>query len=52
MKHLGRALLTLAALLAVAAVWSPVGAWWQWTITATLALLTAASILGQKDDPR
>lgn len=52
MKHIGRALLALAALAALAAIWAPVGAWWQWAITAVLALLIAASILGQKDDPR
>ena len=47
MKTLAKALLVLAALLCLAAIWIP-GSWWQLLLSGLLALFIAAAILGQK----
>lgn len=46
MKFLGRTCHVLAALAVVAAIWSPVGAWWQFLATALLLFLAGAMVLG------
>lgn len=48
-RHIGHALLALAAAAVLLAIWTPVGDWWQWTLTALFATITAAAILG--DNP-
>lgn len=42
MRHIGNALFILAAASAVAAIWSPIGAWWQWLASAVLLFLAGA----------
>ena len=42
MKHIGTALFILAAASTTAAIWSPIGAWWQWLATAILLFLAGA----------
>ena len=32
------------------AIWSPVGAWWQWAATAVILLLIGAVLLGTPDE--
>lgn len=34
------------------AIWSPVGAWWQWAATAFVLLLIGAVLLGQPTVPK
>lgn len=48
MKALGYALVTIAALAALAAIWLP-GQWWQWLLTGVVALFVGAAILGNQD---
>lgn len=42
MRHLGTTLHTLAAAATIAAIWSPIGSWWQWLTTAVLLFLAGA----------
>lgn len=46
MKFLGSTCHVLAALALIAAIWSPVGAWWQFLATALILFLAGAMILG------
>ncbi|MCZ4325695.1 hypothetical protein [Brachybacterium paraconglomeratum] len=46
MKALGSVCHVLAAVAVVAAIWSPVGAWWQFLATALLLFLVGALVLG------
>jgi hypothetical protein len=46
MQFLGRTCHVLAALAVIAAIWSPVGAWWQFLATALLLFLAGAMVLG------
>lgn len=46
MKFLGSTCHVLAALAVIAAIWSPVGAWWQFLATALLLFLAGAMVLG------
>lgn len=48
MKILGSICHVLAAIALVAAIWSPVGAWWQFLATALILFLAGAIILGQE----
>lgn len=48
MKILGSTCHVLAAVALVAAIWSPVGAWWQFLATALVLFLAGAIILGQE----
>lgn len=48
MKILGSICHVLAAIALVAAIWSPVGAWWQFLATALVLFLAGAIILGQE----
>lgn len=48
MKILGSICHVLAAIALVAAIWSPVGAWWQFLATALILFLVGAIILGQE----
>lgn len=48
MKTLGRLCHVLAAIALVAAIWSPVGTWWQFLATALILFLAGAMILGQE----
>lgn len=48
MKTLAKALLALAAILCLAAIWLPVH-WWQLLLTALVVLFVGAGILGPKD---
>lgn len=48
MKILGSTCHVLAAIALVAAIWSPVGAWWQFLATALILFLAGAMILGQE----
>jgi hypothetical protein len=47
MKLLAKALLVIAVVLFLAAIWIP-GSWWQMLLTGLLAMFVAAAILGQK----
>lgn len=49
MKTAARITLTLAGITALAAIWQPIGAWWQWAITALLFLLIGAGLAGTAD---
>lgn len=42
MRHLGTTLHALAAAATIAAIWSPIGTWWQWLTTALLLFLAGA----------
>ena len=49
MRHLARAILTLAVLAFLAAIWlSP---WWAWLLTGVLLLIVGAAISGQATQP-
>lgn len=42
MRHIGNTLFILAAASTIAAIWSPIGTWWQWLASATLLFLAGA----------
>lgn len=42
MRHIGNTLFILAAASTIAAIWSPIGTWWQWLASAILLFLTGA----------
>ena len=42
MRHAGNTLFILAAATTTAAIWSPIGAWWQFAATAILLFLAGA----------
>lgn len=46
MKALGSTCHVLAAAAVIAAIWSPVGSWWQFLATALVLFLPGAMILG------
>ena len=48
MKALGSTCHVLAAVAVVAAIWSPVGAWWQFLATALILFLAGALVLGRE----
>lgn len=52
MKHLSRIILTLAAVCVLLSIWTPVGTWWQWAITALLFLLAGAGFGASANKPR
>lgn len=42
MRHIGNTLFILAAASTTAAIWSPIGTWWQWLASAILLFLAGA----------
>ena len=55
MRTIGNTLFILAAATTIAAIWSPIGAWWQWLASAILLFLAGAyaygTTLGHDDTP-
>lgn len=50
MKRLGTILLILSAVAVLAAVWSPVGHWGQWLVTALILTVFGIACIGHADN--
>lgn len=48
-RAIGQVLLGASLASALLAIWSPVGAWWQWLATAVVLLFLGAMLLGTAD---